>query len=88
MLDTAIGSAAAVFTTLSYVPQVRKTWSTGHAGDLSLKMLLLLAAGLTLWLAYGAIKEDWVVMIANASSLSLVSAVLLVKLRGRSGTGT
>jgi MtN3 and saliva related transmembrane protein len=82
MLETIIGSAAAVFTTISYVPQVRKTWATGETGDLSLKMLLLLATGLALWTAYGLIKKDWVIVAANSVSLGLVVAVLSIKLHG------
>lgn len=81
MLETLVGSAAAVFTTVSYVPQVRKTWATGETGDISLKMLLLLATGLALWMAYGLLKGDWVIVGANGASLGLVSAVLSVKLR-------
>lgn len=48
-LETLIGAAAAFCTTVSYVPQLRKCWTTGETGDLSLKMLLL-AAGLSLWI--------------------------------------
>ena len=47
-LETLIGGAAAFCTTVSYVPQLRKCWTTGETGDLSLKMLLLLVAGLLL----------------------------------------
>jgi MtN3 and saliva related transmembrane protein len=49
-LETAIGAGAACCTTISYVPQLRKCWSTGETGDLSLKMLLLLVCGLGLWI--------------------------------------
>ena len=45
-LETLIGAAAAFCTTVSYIPQLRKCWTTGETGDLSLKMLLLLACGL------------------------------------------
>lgn len=81
MLETIVGSAAAVFTTLSYVPQVRKTWATGETGDLSLKMLLLLATGLGLWVAYGLLKGDWVIVAANSVSLALLMVVLSFKVR-------
>ena len=48
MLDSLIGAAAAFCTTVSYIPQLKKVWTTGETGDLSLKMLLLLAAVLAL----------------------------------------
>jgi uncharacterized protein with PQ loop repeat len=50
------GAAAAFCTTVSYVPQLRKCWQTGQTGDLSLRMLLLLATGLALWLVYGLMR--------------------------------
>jgi MtN3 and saliva related transmembrane protein len=36
--------------------------------DLSLKMLLLLAAGLALWLVYGVLKGDFVIIAATGSA--------------------
>ncbi|MGZ9106730.1 MAG: SemiSWEET family sugar transporter, partial [Rhodoplanes sp.] len=37
-LTTAIGLLAALCTTVSYLPQVKKCWETGKTGDLSLRM--------------------------------------------------
>ena len=48
-----IGACAALLTSLSYIPQVRKAWPRGSTSDLSLKMLVVLTAGLTLWVGYG-----------------------------------
>jgi MtN3 and saliva related transmembrane protein len=81
MIETIIGSAAAFCTTISYIPQVRKCWATGETTDLSLKMLTFLAAGLALWVCYGILMSDWVIVIANLISLSLVAVVLSFKLR-------
>jgi MtN3 and saliva related transmembrane protein len=81
-LDTVIGAAAAFCTTASYIPQLKKSWSTGETGDVSLKMLLLLAAGLALWLVYGFMRSDVVIMLANAVSLALLGGILYFKLRG------
>jgi MtN3 and saliva related transmembrane protein len=78
---TAIGGTAAFCTTVSYVPQLRKCWQTGHAGDLSLKMFLVLAVGVALWVVYGLMKSDWVIVAANAVSLALLSGILAFKLR-------
>jgi MtN3 and saliva related transmembrane protein len=81
-LETLIGAAAAFCTTVSYVPQLRKCWETGETGDISLKMLLLLASGLGLWLAYGFPRGDAVIIIANAISLALLGGILFFKIRG------
>ena len=48
-LVTAVGGVAAVCTTVSYFPQLKKCWQTGHTGDLSLRMLSILAAGIAMW---------------------------------------
>ena len=55
-IDMLIGGAAALLTTASNVPQLKKCWETRSAGDLSLKMLLALASGVALWIAYGGLK--------------------------------
>ena len=78
-LETLIGGAAAFCTTVSYIPQLRKCWTTGETGDLSLKMLLLFV-GLSLWMVYGFIRADIVIIIANAVSLTLLGCILYFKL--------
>jgi MtN3 and saliva related transmembrane protein len=83
-LETAIGTAAAFCTTVSYLPQLRKCWRTGETGDLSLRMLLLLAAGLALWLVYGTLRGDAVIIIANGISLVLLGGIIYFKIRSRS----
>jgi MtN3 and saliva related transmembrane protein len=80
-LDTLIGGGAAFCTTISYVPQLRKCWVTGETGDLSLKMLVLLSCGLTLWIVYGVLRSDWVIALANGVSLTLLGFILYFKLR-------
>ncbi len=77
---TAIGLAAAVCTTASYLPQLKKAWSTGDTRDLSLKMLLMLLAGLCLWVVYGVLQGDPVVMMANSVSVALLGGILYFKL--------
>jgi MtN3 and saliva related transmembrane protein len=82
--ETLIGSAAAFCTTVSYFPQVRKCWETRETGDISLKMLLLLATGLALWMIYGFVKSDVVIIVANGISVAMVGVILFFKLRGGS----
>lgn len=82
-METFIGSLAAFCTTLSYLPQVRKCWSTGKADDLSLKMFLTLTAGIALWAVYGFLKSDIVIIVANVVSLCFLAIILYFKLRSR-----
>jgi len=81
MLANTLGGLAAFLTTVANVPQVIKCFRTGKAGDLSKKMLIALAMGFALWLAYGAMRSDWIIMAANATSLCLVAVLLWFKWR-------
>jgi MtN3 and saliva related transmembrane protein len=81
--ETLIGTASALCTTVSYFPQVKKSWMTGETGDISLKMLLLLASGLGLWMVYGFVKSDVVIVAANGVSVAMVAIILYFKLRGK-----
>jgi len=78
---TTIGFVAAVCTTTSYYPQLKKCWQTRSAGDLSLKMFLTLAAGIALWVVYGFLRSDIVIIIANSISFALLMGILYFKLR-------
>jgi MtN3 and saliva related transmembrane protein len=84
-VGTVIGGIAAVCTTLSSVPQLKKCWETGSAGDLSLRMLILHSTGVALWIGYGVVRGDWVIIISNSISLLLLLGILFFKLREKPG---
>jgi MtN3 and saliva related transmembrane protein len=77
---TVIGIAAAVCTTAANLPQLKKAWTTGETDDISLKMLLLLACGLVLWVVYGVLQKDIVIILANGISLALLVGLVCLKL--------
>ena len=79
-LATVVGLLAASGTTAAFVPQVVRTWRTSSARDLSLLMIVVLAIGLLLWVVYGALRGDAVVIIANVITLALVSTLLSLKI--------
>jgi MtN3 and saliva related transmembrane protein len=78
---TVVGLIAAGCTTFSSVPQLKKCWRTGSAGDLSLRMVLIHSAGVGLWVGYGFIRNDWIIIVANTISLLLYAGLLYFKLR-------
>ena len=80
-MATYIGVLAASCTTISYFPQLKKFWDTGEAGDLSLGMFSILVVGLSLWVVYGVLQSDVVVMTANAISVVLLCGFLYFKVR-------
>lgn len=81
VLTTLLGVLASMLTTVSYIPQLAKAWRSGETGDVSLRMLLILLAGLILWTAYGFLKADWVIVVANTTSSILLLAILGLKFR-------
>jgi MtN3 and saliva related transmembrane protein len=86
-IETIIGFVAAFCTTVSYVPQVRKCWQTHSTGDLSLKMILLLAAGISLWIVYGLFRGDMVIVAANSVSLLFIANLIFFKVKEMRGGG-
>jgi MtN3 and saliva related transmembrane protein len=46
-------------------------------------MLFLLAAGLSLWMLYGVLRGDGVIVVANAVSLALLGGNIFFKLTER-----
>ena len=78
---TVIGLVAAACTTAANFPQLKKAWSTGQTDDISLKTLLLFACGLGLWVVYGVLQKDIIIILANGVSLALLGALMYLKLR-------
>ena len=81
LMIVSLGLAAASLTSLSYLPQARKAIPRGATKDLSLKTLGALLAGLFLWVVYGLLRSDMVIVIANSVGAVLVAVVLACKLR-------
>jgi MtN3 and saliva related transmembrane protein len=64
-----IGISASVFTATSLIPQLIKLIKEKKAEDISMGMLIVLMLGLMLWVWYGFVKEDWIIIISNSFSL-------------------
>jgi hypothetical protein len=45
-------------------------------------MLTILSAGIALWVLYGSLQSDLVIIVANVVSFSLLMGILYFKLRG------
>ncbi len=79
----AIGYVAAVLTTLAFVPQAWQTWRTRDAAGISLGKYAMFCTGVALWLVYGLLLGAWPIILANAVTLVLALAILVMKLRFR-----
>ena len=80
MLSTCVGFLAGLLTTAANVPQVKKTYRSRSGEGLSFRMLVVLASGLALWIAYGAMSRSMPVIVANVAGLALVLALIAMKL--------
>ncbi len=78
-----IGYLAASLTTLSFVPQALHTFKTRDVSGISLAMYGCFTVGVGLWLVYGWLLGAWPIVLANAITLALALAILLMKLRYR-----
>jgi MtN3 and saliva related transmembrane protein len=81
LLITGLGLVAAALTTYSSVPQIRKMWVTKKTGDVSLQMYVILAAGFTMWLAYGVAISSVPIVVANCFNVVLASMIVALKVR-------
>ena len=76
-----LGYAAATLTTVSFVPQAIKTLRSGDTAAISLPMYLLFTSGVALWGAYGLVRGDGPLVVANAITLVSAGLILQSKLR-------
>ncbi len=80
-LITVIGLLAATLTTISFSLQVIKTWKTKSTHDVSLEMFVIFCLGVLLWVIYGVLVKDLLILLANLVTLSLGSTILGLKLK-------
>jgi MtN3 and saliva related transmembrane protein len=80
-----LGYSAGFVTTLTFLPQVIKTWKEKSAKDISLMMFLIAAMNELMWIAYGALLNptNWVIIVTNAVVLGMSSTMIWLKLQYR-----
>ena len=81
LLLESVGLVAAALTTFAFLPQVVQTWRSKSTAGLNLPMLVVLTAGVALWLVYGLGIGELPVILANGATLLLVALLLALKLR-------
>lgn len=79
-LFTVVGLAAGFCTTLAFLPQAIKTWTSKSAKDISLGMYTIFCTGVVLWLTYGIMIGDLPIILTNAVTLMLALSILFFKL--------
>jgi MtN3 and saliva related transmembrane protein len=77
-----LGYTAGFITSLTFLPQVIKTWKEKSAKDISLWMFIIAAVNEVMWIAYGALLEplNWVIIITNSVILVMSLTMIFLKL--------
>ena len=76
-----LGYAAGAITSLTFLPQVIKTWKEKSAKDISLLMFVIAAVNEVMWIAYGALLNNWVIILTNAIVLAMSLTMIYLKFR-------
>ena len=69
--ETLVGVIASVCTAVSMIPQLVKLLKEKKAENVSLGMMAVLFVGLGLWVCYGVMKKDWILIAANSFSFTI-----------------
>jgi len=69
------------FSLWSTVPQIRKSLKSKKTDDVSKWLIISLIGGLSLWIFYGILKGDIIIVVANAIGVSLNLFLLSLKWR-------
>ena len=80
------GYAAGLTTALMFLPQVIKTWKEKSASDLSLTMFLIAVSNELLWIVYGIMLDNIIIILTNLVVLSMSSIMIIFKLRYKNAT--
>jgi MtN3 and saliva related transmembrane protein len=75
-----LGYAAGAITSLTFLPQVIKTWKDKSAKDISLMMFIIAALNEIMWIVYGALLDNWVIILTNAIVLAMSLTMIYLKL--------
>lgn len=76
-----IGNIAAMFTTISFLPQAIKVIKTKETHSLSLPMYLLFVTGVSLWIVYGFQTGQIPVILGNIVTVIFAGIILSYKIK-------
>lgn len=78
-----IGYIAAFFTTFSFAPQAVLTLRTRDTSALSLGMYSMFVTGVAIWMIYGWMISDGIIVLANGLTLMLALPIWGMKIYNR-----
>ncbi|MFN3958540.1 MAG: SemiSWEET transporter [Parvularculaceae bacterium] len=80
-MEDFLGTAAALLTTASFLPQAIRVIRTNDTRAISLVMYLMFTVGVGLWFAYGLALGSAPIILANAVTFLLAAVILTQKVR-------
>lgn len=80
---TLLGYAAALCSTISFVPQAWRILKTRDTGAISAPMYALTTLGFSLWLAYGIAKLEWPLIVTNGVCFVFAGFILAMTVASR-----
>ena len=84
-LTTIVGIGASALTSSALIPQIVKLLKEKKSEDVSILMLTVLLLGLGLWVYYGILKSDPIIIVSNvfAAGVNIFTFVLTIYFRKR-----
>ena len=76
IITKAIGFLAGTGTTVSFFPQMIRVIRTKSVSDLSIYMFLIHSSGVSLWVAYGLLVDDMIIVLFNCVTASFNIVIL------------
>lgn len=76
-----IGYFGSFLTSITFIPQVYKSWKSKSVGDLSTWMVLIVVTSTLDWLVYGYAIHSGPVIVANTIVLVLTLVLLYFKIK-------
>jgi MtN3 and saliva related transmembrane protein len=80
-METLVSAVAATLTTVAFVPQAIHIIRFKETRAISLQMYVVFASGVAFWLVFGVMIWNWLIMVANAVTLTLALTIIRMKLR-------
>ena len=77
----AIGIIAGILVMSSSIPQIMKSYKTKKMSGVSIYLMSLIASGLFLWIIYGFISFDPIIIGTNSAGLGLNITLLIMKIK-------
>jgi len=81
LIVTLVGATAGALTVFNMFPQYLKVMRTKQTHDLSKITFISMSCSSFLWVLYGVLKSDTVIIVANTPVFFFVTSILWMKVR-------